>query len=331
MIIWGITANNHDASIAVFEYKVAGLTNNKKLKLLWAGLTRDFSDVPNDPDLNRKIIEYLKDQYGDPKEIIFYEKPFLKSLRQLWAGQGFKFGENNIKNYLKKYGLNVPIKFIKHHESHAAYGYYTSKLKNAVIIVLDSIGEFETISIWSGLGNKIQKRYSQSYPHSVGLFYSAMTQRCGFQANAEENKMEQLAKQGDWRVLYDAFNQEIIKDRMPFKTHINLHRGCRWWRPELNSEKDIANIAATTQKIFEEVILEHCSWARMFVQSRNLILVGGCALNRTATDKIKNLWNSFWIPKNPGDPGSCVGAVLARYEKHIDFNEKLWYNKGWKF
>jgi carbamoyltransferase len=197
-----------------------------------------------------------------------------------------------------------------------------------VIIVLDSIGEFETISIWSGLGNKIQKRYSQSYPHSVGLFYSAMTQRCGFQANAEENKLEQLSKQGDWRVLYDVFNEELIKGKMPFETHINLHRGCRWWRPELNSEKDLANIAATTQKIFEEVILEHCSWARMFVKSRNLILVGGCALNKTASDKVKNLWNSFWIPKNPGDPGSCVGAVLAKYEKHIDFNEKLWYNKS---
>jgi carbamoyltransferase len=155
-----------------------------------------------------------------------------------------------------------------------------------------------------------------------------MTQRCGFQANAEENKLEQLAKQGDWKVLYNLFNEELIKNRMPFETHINLHRGCRWWRPELNSENDIANIAATTQKIFEEVILEHCSWARMFVKSRNLILVGGCALNRTATDKIKNLWNSFWVPKNPGDPGSCVGAVLARYEKHIDFNEKLWYNKS---
>ena len=328
MIIWGITANNHDASIAVFEYKVAGLTNNKKLKLLWAGLTRNFSDVPNDPDLNRRIVEFLKNQFGTPTEIVFYEKPILKSLRQLWAGQGFKFGENNIKNYLKKYGLNMPIKYIKHHESHAAYGYYTSGLKNAVIIVLDSIGEFETISIWSGIGNKIQKRYSQSYPHSVGLFYSAMTQRCGFQANAEENKLEQLAKQGDWKVLYNLFNEELIKNRMPFETHINLHRGCRWWRPELNSENDIANIAATTQKIFEEVILEHCSWARMFVKSRNLILVGGCALNRTATDKIKNLWNSFWVPKNPGDPGSCVGAVLARYEKHIDFNEKLWYNKS---
>lgn len=331
MIIWGITANNHDASIAVFEYKVAGLTNNKKLKLLWAGLTKDFSTVPNDPDLNKKIIEFLKSQFGHPKEIIFYENPILKSLRQLWAGQGFKFGENNIKNYLKKYGLNAPIKYIKHHKSHAAYGYYTSGLKNAVIIVLDSIGEFETISIWSGIGDKIQKRYSQSYPHSVGLFYSAMTQRCGFQANAEENKLEQLAKQGDWKVLYNLFNEELIKNRMPFETHINLHRGCRWWRPELNSEKDVANMAATTQKIFEEVILEHCSWARMFVKSRNLILVGGCALNRTATDKIKNLWNSFWVPKNPGDPGSCVGAVLAQYEKHIDFNEKLWYNKSWKF
>ena len=331
MIIWGITANNHDASIAVFEYKVAGLTNNKKLKLLWAGLTRDFSDVPNDPDLNRRIVEHLKEKYGSPKEIIFYEKPFLKSLRQLWAGQGFKFGENNIKNYLKRHGLNVPVKFVKHHQSHAAYGYYTSTLRNAVIIVLDSIGEFETISIWSGLGNKIQKRYSQSYPHSVGLFYSAMTQRCGFQANAEENKLEQLSKQGDWRVLYDVFNEELIKGKMPFETHINLHRGCRWWRPELNSEKDLANIAATTQKIFEEVILEHCSWARMFVQSRNLILMGGCALNKTVADKVQNLWNNFWVPKNPGDPGSCVGAVLAQYEKHIDFNEKLWYNKSWKF
>jgi carbamoyltransferase len=316
MIIWGITANNHDASIAVFEYKVAGLTNNKKLKLLWAGLTRNFSDVPNDPDLNRRIVEFLKNQFGTPTEIVFYEKPILKSLRQLWAGQGFKFGENNIKNYLKKYGLNVPIKYIKHHESHAAYGYYTSGLKNAVIIVLDSIGEFETISIWSGIGDKIQKRYSQSYPHSVGLFYSAMTQRCGFQANAEENKLEQLAKQGDWKVLYNLFNEELIKNRMPFETHINLHRGCRWWRPELNSENDIANIAATTQKIFEEVILEHCSWARMFVKSRNLILVGGCALNRTATDKIKNLWNSFWVPKNPGDPGSCVGAVRVENFKY---------------
>jgi carbamoyltransferase len=200
-----------------------------------------------------------------------------------------------------------------------------------VIIVLDSIGEFDTISIWSGVGNKIQKRYSQTYPHSVGLFYSAMTQRCGFKHNSEEMKLEQLAKQGDWRVLYDVFNEELIKGKMPFETHINLHKGCRWWRPELNSEKDLANIAATTQKIFEEVILEHCSWARMFVPSRNLILMGGCALNKTVADKVKNLWNNFWVPKNPGDPGSCVGAVLAKYEKHIDFHSDVWYNKSWKF
>jgi predicted NodU family carbamoyl transferase len=144
--------------------------------------------VPNDPDLNPQIIEYLKKEYGDPKKIIFYERPFVKSLRQLWAGQGFKFGENNIKKYLNKYGLDVPVQCIDHHKSHAAYGYYTSTMKNAVIIVLDSIGEFDTISIWSGVGNKIQKRYSQTYPHSVGLFYSAMTQRCGFKHNSEEMK-----------------------------------------------------------------------------------------------------------------------------------------------
>ena len=104
--------------------------------------------------------------------------------------------------------------FNKHHESHAAYGYYTSPYRDAAVVVLDSIGEFETFTIWHGHGNKLEKKYTQNYPHSIGLFYSAMTQRCGFKANAEEHKLEQLAKKGNWRKNYRIFMEEIISDQM---------------------------------------------------------------------------------------------------------------------
>ena len=56
-------------------------------------------------------------------------------------------------------------------------------------------------------------------------------------------------------------------------------------------------------------------------------LVGGCALNKTARMKLESVWDNIWVPKNPGDPGSCIGAVCAKYKKHIDNSDKMWYNK----
>ena len=197
-------------------------------------------------------------------------------------------------------------------------------------MVLDSIGEFETFTIWHGHGDHLKKVYTQSYPHSIGLFYSAMTQRVGLKANAEEHKFEQLAKKGNWRKNYRLFMEELVKSRFPFKTHFNFHRGCNWWRPELNSEQDMADIAATTQHIFEQVLMCASSWIQMHIKTSNIVLVGGCALNKTARTKLESVWDDIWVPKNPGDPGSCVGAVLAKYNRHIDFQEKMWYNKDYE-
>jgi len=56
-------------------------------------------------------------------------------------------------------------------------------------------------------------------------------------------------------------------------------------------------------------------------------LVGGCALNKTAVSKLSAVWDDIWVPTNPGDPGSCIGAVCAKYQKHIDFHGEMWYNK----
>ena len=155
-----------------------------------------------------------------------------------------------------------------------------------------------------------------------------MTQRCGFKANAEEYKLEQLSQKGKWRKHYRLIMEEIIKTRMPFKTRINLHRGCNWWRPELNTEEDMADLAATTQHIFEQVLMCASSWIQMNIKTNNIVLVGGCALNRTARTKLQSVWDDIWVPKNPGDPGSCVGAVCAKYNKHIDNSDKMWYNNN---
>ena len=64
-----------------------------------------------------------------------------------------------------------------------------------------------------------------------------------------------------------------------------------------------------------------------YINTSNIILVGGCALNKTAVGKLENVWDDIWVPKNPGDPGSCIGAVLAKYHKHIDNSNEMWYNK----
>ena len=87
MIVWGITGNNHDASLAVMEWKVQGLTDHYALKLKWAGMSKDFSGVPGDPTLCPKLMAEVRanPKWAYPAKIYFYEKPLKKTMRQLIA------------------------------------------------------------------------------------------------------------------------------------------------------------------------------------------------------------------------------------------------------
>jgi hypothetical protein len=100
MITWGISANSHDAALAVFETKQKGLGPNQSFELKFASHSERFSGIKNDAHLNKKLIDYAR-QWGEPDEVVWYEQPFKKSLRQFRAGQGWCFRENNIKQYLK--------------------------------------------------------------------------------------------------------------------------------------------------------------------------------------------------------------------------------------
>lgn len=321
MITWGMVGNSHDASLAVF----------KGDRLLWASLSKDFSGIPNDPNHNTEQIDYALKKYGAPEQVIWYERPLLKTLRQFYAGQGWLLKENNIRRYLKQYGICCPIVYTQHHESHAAYAYYTQLYDDCAVICLDSIGEFETLTIWHGKNNRLKKIHSQGYPHSLGLFYSAMTQRMGLQAQRDEYLVAQWGTKGNKERLFKSmWNKIISMDGLgvnPQVTlHENLHRGCSWWRPDLTTQQDMYDIAATTQAIFEYCLLNLSEWAVGKTGSSYLALAGGGALNRQAVEKIKPRWKNVWVPTNPGDPGSCIGAVLANTKQKITLDDQ-WYKK----
>lgn len=311
MITWGISANSHDAALAVFCDE----------HLVFASHSERFSGKKNDPDLCMELVDHAR-KFGEPQRVIWYEKPWAKTARQFYAGQGLNHRSNDIKKYLARFGIHAPFKTKWHHHSHAAAGYYTSPFEDACVVVIDAIGEFETLTIWEGEGNKLKKVYSQWYPDSLGLWYSAMTQRCHLKPNEEEYILMGMAAYGDpnklsGRILNDFFSEssKLVK----FKS--NLHRGCQDWAPEL-IVNDTFDIAAATQSVYElqfEAILKQASQK---VKSKNLVLMGGCALNCLANPIAYKHFNRVWIMPNPGDAGSAIGAVLAdRPQWRIDPNE----------
>ena len=308
MITWGISGNSHDASLAVFT--------NEGLE--FASQSERFSGIKNDAHLNQKLVDYAR-QWGEPDQIIWYEKPLKKTWRQFRAGQGITLAENNIKKYLQQWNINAPIKTVDHHLSHVAGGYYTSQFDDAVVLCIDSIGEFETITVWQGRGDKLTKIYSQDYPHSIGLWYSAMTQRIGLKPNEDEYILMGMAAYGDSRyyrhqIMHDFF--ESIK--LPIKFKQNLHRGCRDWRSELDDDHNF-NIAAGTQWVYETVLENIVEWCSKNTTSKNIVFMGGCALNCSANHILLKYFDKAWIMPNPGDSGSAIGAVLAHKKTHMEF------------
>lgn len=307
MIEWGISANSHDAALAVFT----------KDGLEFASHSERFSGVKNDAHLNSGLIDYAK-RWGEPDRVFWYERPLVKTWRQFRAGQGINLRENNIKRYLKNYGIVCPITYIDHHLSHAAAGYYTSDFADATVICIDSIGEFDTLTMWHGKGDTLEKKYSQTYPHSVGLWYSAMTQRIGLKPQEDEYILMGMAAYGDPDRLYREMKEDFINvSGDPVTFNDNLHRGCQWWRPDLTTEQDYFDIAAATQKLYEELFCGILHSAKSQGWSSNLVLMGGCALNCSANQLAYKFFDNVWIMPNPGDAGSAIGCVLAHKQQHM--------------
>ena len=291
MIVWGMSKNGHDWAVAVFKDK-------KYIKTI-SGKGREHT--------LKAIVE--AEAYGEPNLVVWYENPYLKSLRQLIAGQPKPFKRNNIKRYLRDLNINCKWTYVGHHESHAA-AFYKSGFEDATIVVLDSIGEFDCTSIWHAKDGKMKKLQSAKYPHSLGLFYSAMTDRVDLKPQQDESTFERLSKESHlpFSMLETRMEIDLIKQFTPLpKFKKNLHRGVRGMWPDYSNKA----IARAARIIFEQMISAVFWQAKNLSDSNNVVVSGGVAFNGCIPTKAEQRWDNVYIPPNPSDTGSAEGAVLA--------------------
>jgi len=328
MKILGINALNHDAGISLIEDD----------KILFAAHSERYSGIKNDSNLNKEMFEDME-QYGTPDKVVYFERPWIKKLRQLKAGQYSEvFTRKNLPQYHLNQVMNGKYKinnYVDHHLSHASSTYFTSPYDESAVVVIDAIGEFDTISIWYANGTKLEKRWSQSYPHSLGLWYSAMTQRLGLKPQEDEYILMGMAAWGNpnRELVGDIYHDFFELNYNNLRLKQNLHRGCMDYNPislpDDRTDQWKFDIAWAVQHICEMEIRKIFNIAKRVVpETINVCYSGGVALNCVANSLItKEYYPKMWILPNPGDCGSSLGCAAYINGKHLNFdNPFLGYN-----
>ena len=315
MITWGINALNHDASIAVM------VGNEVKY---WHR-SQEFSNQPGDPLLNSTLIKQAIGASGEqgPNQIVWYERPWLKKLRQLRAGQwSWAFNLEELPSrYLRKLNLDyAPIRYVPHHLSHAAAGFLTSPFDQATVVVLDAIGEFESASIWHAQGTSLTKLWSRSYPTSLGLFYSAFTDLIGLKPLGQEHVLQAMSVKGD---PHRYMGQILCYWTSHWQLSQNLHRGVLDWPHAIVTEQDRCDIAAAVQAVFELQAQRVFTQARHLGSSNNLVYMGGCAMNSQFNQTLPLQWSRIWSLPQPGDSASSLGAALYHTQSRHSWSGPL--------
>lgn len=314
----GISAGFHDAAIASVSHDG---------DIQFAAHAERYSKHKNDECLNTDMFQDMYRYVNDVTHLAYYERPFLKQLRNLYAGAGFDFGRMTTSRVLdreipprawKMLGDGIPQSCYPHHMSHAAAGFQTSPFNEATVVVVDAIGEFDTITIWDAMyrdhkGNaypkgraQYKKLFCQKYPHSLGLFYSAMTQRAGLKPNEDEYILMGMS-------AYDLPDHGVFEDFVRNKEQLeffdNLHLGCLKYKPGMTDFQ----VAASAQYVIERLLSTVMEKARSANISKNLVYMGGVALNCSANEHLSKYFNNIWIMPNPGDAGSALGAAALAY------------------
>lgn len=360
MYILGISALYHDSAACLI----------KNGDIIAAVQEERFTRIKHDSNFPANAIRYcLKEAKIDPeqiKNIVFYEKPFIKFERLLetyfaFAPKGFVSFAKAIPVWIKNklfqksslikelqftLGDNINWKerllFSEHHLSHAASAFYPSPFEKAAILTLDGVGEWTTTSLAIGNGSYIKVIKEIKFPHSLGLLYSAFTYYIGFKVNSGEYKVMGLAPYGEPRFT------ELIKDKlikiaddgsfqlnmsyfnyasgltMTNKKFDNLFGG-----PPRQSESHITqremDLAASIQKIIEEIIVRLAKGIAKETKEKNLCLAGGVALNCVTNGILfrKNIFDNIWIQPASGDAGGALGAALSTWYIHYKNERKV--------
>lgn len=340
MYVIGISSYYHDSSVCLF----------KNGELVFACEEEKFTGVKHDYRFPVNALQYIYKKYNikkkDVEMICYYEDPKIKLERvenmffrnfiecPIYVAKSLirtKYNYWSLERELKK--LSDNIFYSKHHDSHLYYSYYTSPFKDCVVLSIDGVGEKETLSAAYVNKDSFKIIPLAVYPHSIGLFYSAMTSFLGFKPNEGEYKMMGLASYGDPEPYRDKIDKLVLHSCVSLKTNMIYFT---WDRDDLMFNEDLIelmgienrlpeeditqehkNIAASVQEKYEHVLFEILKDVHIFSDSKNLALAGGCAYNGTANGKIKENtdFKNVWVPPAPSDAGSCIGACLNYFHQ----------------
>ena len=320
--ILGISSGFHDASVSLI---------NTDGEILFAGHAERYSKIKHDRYINDDLIsDALKRiPIGSLLEVVYYENIYKKKARQLYSGQLTDFTSEPFSVYahIKKYApvfaqtiydYCIQVSTVDHHQSHAAAGFQTSPYNRATVVVIDAIGEWDTISIWGAQYNNNQavykKLWSQKYPHSIGLLYSAFTKRLGLRPMDEEYILMGMAGWGEPKYTVDIHDRFVGYDYLTLQDNVHVGINDHY----LSDAKDF-DIACSIQAEAESMIGAVMRKAADFAWSDNLVYMGGVALNCSANRLLGAYFNNVWIMPNPGDAGSSLGAAAFRLKRRLNW------------
>jgi carbamoyltransferase len=322
MNILGVSAGFHDAAVSLIDHHG---------DILFAGHSERYSGIKNDADIHSALIADAL-QYSTVDHVAYYERPWKKQLRRLYSGEGVEWNRVTVRQVLQHQlgalANSVTVSGHNHHLSHAAAGFQTSEFDQATVVVIDAIGELDTITIWAAKYDRkgraqYRQLWCQQYPHSIGLFYSAMTQAVGLKPNEEEYITMGMSAYG--KQYYASSLQRILIDSVEQCTfNDNLHVGVDSFRMIQLNDFDMA---AAAQVVLERLIDSVMRRAAAFGWSKNLVYMGGVALNCLANRNLGEYFENIWIMPNPGDAGSSLGAAALQYGRRLNWrNAYLGHN-----
>ena len=345
--ILGISAFYHDSAACLLKNgEIIAAAQEERF-------TRKKHDPRYPHNAIKFVLDYGNLKLSEVNQIVFFEKPFLKFERLLetyvaFAPKGFisfskamplwiseklfqkNFLFNKLKEHDKNYTSDSNIFFSDHHLSHAASAFFPSPFEEAVILTADGVGEWATTTVAVGKGKNLEIKKEIHFPHSLGLLYSAFTYYTGFKVNSGEYKLMGLAPYG--KPIYEDKIKKLIdiKEDGTFRLdqkYFNYATGLTMTDKKFNNlfgqkrrdpEKDKItqfhmDIAASIQRVTEEIMIKLSKAIRKEYKIKNLCLAGGVALNCVANGKIlkEKIFDNIWIQPAAGDAGGSLGAALA--------------------
>ena len=323
--IIGIAAYYHDSSACLF----------KDGKIVYACEEERFTGIKHDSSFPQNVVNHIFKKYNLTKKdidvVCYYEKPILRFGRRKSFLTSIK---TNVKVWWNLRKISNKTHYTPHHISHMGYSYFSSRFDDATIVSIDGVGETTTVSFGKGINNTITELKTIKYPHSLGLFYSAMTSFLGFKPNDGEYKVMGLASYGEPTIYQDKVdslitysNGEMLCDmecftwnssnKMMFGVELLKRMGTEYRLPNTEITEIHKNIAASVQKRYEDIFFEIIKESKSIYNSENIVLGGGCSYNGTANGKLlkSGLYKNIWIPSNPSDGGSSVGSCLYYLSK----------------